>query len=158
MKVTRVGPLTVESVDKLEADGLLLFVARDERPLQGLAGLVDWRLAGGVSRLLKKSWITGEVAEHVLAPGSRVIGIERILTVGLGPADDVTAKTLEEAVSGAADAATEAAVASLVVGLPGVCGVHPEEAAEALRKGLAGHYEGKIFFVGPTELSRILEG
>ena len=158
MKVERVGPLTLESVDKLSADGLLLFVAQDERPLQGLAGLVDWRLSGGVSRLLKKAWITGEVAEHVLTPGATDVGVERILAIGLGPSDEVTADSLEAAVARAAGAATTAGVGSLVVGLPGVCKVHPEDAAVALREGLADHYRGKVSFVGPTELCRILEG
>src|SRR5436190_1879228 len=40
----------------------------DERPLQGLAGLVDWRIGGGLSALLRAGFCTGATGEAVLLP------------------------------------------------------------------------------------------
>ena len=34
-------PLTLDAIDQAAAESLCLFVASDERPLTGLAGLVD---------------------------------------------------------------------------------------------------------------------
>ena len=41
--------LSLASLDALEVDSLAAFVGA-ERPLAGLPSLVDWRLAGAVSR------------------------------------------------------------------------------------------------------------
>ena len=41
---------------------------RDERPFSGLAGLLDWRLAGRLSRLAKKDFLRGDAGEAALLP------------------------------------------------------------------------------------------
>jgi Cytosol aminopeptidase family, N-terminal domain len=78
-------PLTLEAIDQADADSLCLFVGEDERPLTGLAGLADWRLAGGLSRLLRKGVVKGFVGEALLTPGSR-LGFRKLFLFGLGPA------------------------------------------------------------------------
>jgi len=35
----------------------------DERPVRGFAGLIDWRLGGRLSGLLKSGFVTGELGE-----------------------------------------------------------------------------------------------
>ncbi|MEM9461577.1 MAG: M17 family peptidase N-terminal domain-containing protein [Myxococcota bacterium] len=57
----------------------------DERPLQGLAGLVDWRMGGRLSAMLREGLCTGDADEAVLLPGCRTLPIERLIMVGLGP-------------------------------------------------------------------------
>ena len=52
-------PLTLDAIDKAAAESLCLFIASDERPLTGLAGLCDWRLSGRLSNLLRKGLVTG---------------------------------------------------------------------------------------------------
>ena len=56
-------PLTMEAVDQADAEALCLFVAADERPLTGLAGLADWRLCGRLSRMLRSGIVTGAGGE-----------------------------------------------------------------------------------------------
>ncbi len=77
-------PLTLEAIDQAAAEALCLFVGEDERPLTGLSGLADWRLAGGLSRLLRKGLVTGTRGEALLTPGSR-LGFRKLFLFGLGP-------------------------------------------------------------------------
>lgn len=57
----------------------------DERPLQGLAGLVDWRTGGSLSALLRAGFCRGVAGEAVLLPGRRTLPMERLVLLGLGP-------------------------------------------------------------------------
>src|SRR5207245_10834356 len=58
-------PLTLDAIDQAAAESLCLFVASDERPLTGLAGLVDWRLTARLSRLVRGRQLTGEAGAGV---------------------------------------------------------------------------------------------
>src|SRR5947209_16260120 len=78
-------PLTLEALDQAHAESLCLFVGEDERPLRGLAGLVDWRLAGGLSRFLRSGLVTGTAGDALLTmPGPR-LGFSRLFIFGMGP-------------------------------------------------------------------------
>jgi hypothetical protein len=56
----------------------------DERPLRGLAGMLDWRLGGRLSALLKSGFVTGESGEALLVPGKPHVPFEKVLVLGLG--------------------------------------------------------------------------
>ena len=77
-------PLTLEAIDQADAESLCLFVGEDERPLTGLAGLADWRLSGGLSRLLRRGLLQGSAGEALLTPGTR-LGFKKVFLFGLGP-------------------------------------------------------------------------
>src|SRR5450755_448413 len=77
-------PLTLEALDQAQAESLCLFVGEDERPLRGLAGLVDWRLAGGLSRFLRSGLVTGKGGDALLTmPGPR-LGFHKLFIIGMG--------------------------------------------------------------------------
>jgi hypothetical protein len=78
----------LREVDQLRCDTLVLHHFVSDRPLRGLAGFVDWRLNGFLSRLLLSGWVTGELQESVLMPGGQRLGVERILLMGLGHRSD----------------------------------------------------------------------
>jgi hypothetical protein len=64
---------------------LALGVFTDERPLRGAAGLADWRLAGRLSRLLKKERLAGRADEVMMLPPARGrLPFARIVVFGLG--------------------------------------------------------------------------
>lgn len=54
-----------------KVDGLVIAFHENERPLWGLAGLMDWRFQGAVSRHLRRGEITGKPGECVYLPVSR---------------------------------------------------------------------------------------
>lgn len=77
-------PLSLHGLDTLGSRDLLLFVGPEERPLQGLAGLVDWRLLGRLSRLLREGLFEGRAAESLLTVAARRLPAQRVFLYGLG--------------------------------------------------------------------------
>jgi len=73
---------TLGALDTLDVDGLLVFVG-PERPLQGLAGLADWRLCGAISRALRTGVFEARPEEALLLPSQGRLGASRIFCFGL---------------------------------------------------------------------------
>jgi hypothetical protein len=73
---------TLASLDAAEADALALFVG-PERPLQGLAGLADWRLAGAISRALRAGHYRGGPGEQLLVPSQGRLRLPRVFCFGV---------------------------------------------------------------------------
>jgi len=63
-------------------------VLEDERPAHGVAGLVDWRLCGRLSRLMQTGFITGTAGEVVLLPGKPQLPFDKLLLLGIGKRAD----------------------------------------------------------------------
>jgi hypothetical protein len=61
----------------------------DERPFGGLAGFLDWRTGGSLSRLARTAWCSGHVDERVLLPGGKAIPAERVLLAGWGESNQM---------------------------------------------------------------------
>src|SRR5262249_6798166 len=55
-------------LDEVGSEVLAFGVFSDERPPHGTAGLVDWRLSGQVSRLMRQAFVTGKRSEVVMLP------------------------------------------------------------------------------------------
>ncbi len=72
------------TLDAQRDDLLVLGILEDERPLTGLAGLVDWRLCGALSRWIVSGFATGSWGESVLYPSSHRLGQRATLVLGLG--------------------------------------------------------------------------
>jgi hypothetical protein len=56
----------------------------DERPMHGLAGLLDWRMAGRLSRLAREGFAKGELGEVIFVPGRPRLPFDKIIVLGLG--------------------------------------------------------------------------
>lgn len=65
--------------------GFLLACPQNERPLQGLAGWIDWRTRGAISAFLKTGAVTGAPGELTLLPISWRSQPFQLLLVGIGP-------------------------------------------------------------------------
>ena len=79
---------TQPSLRKLDLSGtevLVTGLAADERPPQGVAGLVDYRLAARISRLIQSGFATGRLGEVLLIPGKPKLPFDKILFFGIGP-------------------------------------------------------------------------
>ena len=76
--------LSKEGVDVQECDVLVTGFFRNERPLAGTTGLIDWRLNGMLSRLLVEKKLTGEWKETTLIPSQGRVIPRMILLLGLG--------------------------------------------------------------------------
>ena len=78
-------PLTLEALDQAQAESLCFFVGEDERLLRGLAGLVDWRLAGGLSRHLRSGFVRGHAGDALLTIFGPWLGFQKLFIFGIGP-------------------------------------------------------------------------
>ena len=88
--------LSIEDVDLQECELLVTGFFQDERPLKGTSGLIDWRLHGTISHLLKERKITGEWQEATLIPSHGRVIPSLILLLGLGRARDYSTLRLRD--------------------------------------------------------------
>ena len=78
-------PSSLHELDRTEADVIACGIWSSDRPPHGLAGLLDWRLCGGLSQLLYKRSFLGEGGELLLyASESKPPPFHRILFLGIG--------------------------------------------------------------------------
>jgi hypothetical protein len=110
-------PLTQEAIDQA-AESLCLFVAADERPLTGLAGLADWRLSGRLSRLLRSGLLTGDAGEAVLTPPGSRLAYQKLFLFGVGTASGQSEEQLVERVVEALRRLGQAGVQDMAMQLP----------------------------------------
>lgn len=113
-----VRPLTLDAIDTCAVEAYALFVAQDERPLQGFGGLLDWRMAGGLSRHLREGHLSGALAESFLTTPAGALPGQRIFAFGIGPLVQVTAERFRAAVQKALVVLQGAKAGSIAIGLP----------------------------------------
>ena len=76
----------LQAFDRLpsQVDTLVVFCFRDQRPLHGPAGFLDWRLCGELSGALLDGLFEGHPQEVILLPTRGRLGRRRIFAFGLG--------------------------------------------------------------------------
>jgi hypothetical protein len=106
--------LSLASLDAVEIDSLAAFVGA-ERPLTGLPSLVDWRLAGAVSRAILAGTVTPEHGEALLLPSAGRLRAGRVFLFGLG---DPAPRSLALAVRHACEALRRAGAKAVAIAFP----------------------------------------
>lgn len=121
-------------LDEVEAEVVACGVFRDVRPLTGLAGLIDWRLAGRLSRLARKGFLSGETGEVLVLPARPRLRSEKLLVFGLGPRASFDGGRYRSVLERVLDSLAGLQVKSVVLELPGrgAGAVTAEHAAEVL--------------------------
>jgi len=114
----RLRTLDLPTLDTTQVDDYALFVASDERPLWGLGGLIDWRLAGALSAHLREGMVSGEPGESFLTTVGTTLPGKRIFTFGLGPLAQIRPEVFSIAAARAVTTLQRAQAASLAIGLP----------------------------------------
>ena len=108
------------ALDERQGDILVLTVFLDERPLEGLAGLVDWRLRGALSKWFIGGFATGAWGERVLYPVDGRMSFNSILLFGLGNRTEHRADRALAVASAAIESAESLNAKSLTCGLFGL--------------------------------------
>lgn len=93
----------------------------DERPFQGLLGLLDWRRDGTLSTLAREGTAHGTWKEPVLLPAGPGLPVERIVLLGCGDRDRFDAEAAASIGAQAASVATDLRPRSVVIGMPTGC-------------------------------------
>jgi len=68
--------------------GVVATFYENERPLQGLAGLLDWRFQGALSAYLRQGAVSGKAGECVYVPVAKNGRLFHLILVGGGRAPD----------------------------------------------------------------------
>lgn len=105
--------------EEVARDALVLPVFRDDRPLRGAAGLVDWRLCGRLSRLMRAGRASGATGETLLLPASRRLRFTRILWFGLGDAKGYNEDRARKDLKWISEVTSAAGVTDVTMQLPG---------------------------------------
>jgi hypothetical protein len=106
--------------DASPSDALALAFFTDERPLRGAAGLVDWRLCGRLSRLLRAGKLTGGRGETtIVPPAGRRLPFPRLILFGLGDSRGFDEQRYREEVRRMREVVKKAGVSKYAVQPPG---------------------------------------
>lgn len=142
--------LSLASLDELSADALAVFIDERQRPLQGLAGLCDWRLCGQLSRVLATGFFRGEGGETLLMPTGSRLPVGRLLAFGLGQGEAAREVVLQRAF----EAAARAGAKSLALSIDWL-GETPELAAQAWAPlAQRARFERQILIGDPRSLGK----
>jgi len=130
----RFAPPQLRKLDLLGTEVIVAAIAADERPPHGVAGLVDWRLAGRVSALLESGFAQGVVGEVVLIPGRPKLPFDKVLLFGIGPRQDFNEAIFRTVVVRILKTLEGLRARTAVVELPGrhFDGIAPQRAADIL--------------------------
>lgn len=132
-----------DSLDSLaDLEALCVFVGEDERPLRGIAGFLDWRMCGGLSRVLVSEFFKGAAGDCLLLPSNGRIAIPRIFVCGLGPTT-AAKEGFGSLMTGAADRLTKAKIRSVALELPALPGVDETERARVVRERFLPKFKGE---------------
>jgi hypothetical protein len=144
-------------LDLAATEVLVCTLAADERPPRGVAGLVDWRLAGRISRLLAEGFATGEVGEVVLVPGKPKLPFDKVVMFGVGVRSTFNDAIYRAVVARVLETLEGLRARTAVVELPGrhFDGILPERAADILLECVGGRQEHDVWtLVEPVEAER----
>lgn len=109
----------LRKLDDLRGEALALALFSDERPLRGALGLVDWRMAGFLSRQILRGHLSGHVGEVLLMPTAQRLPFDKLFVFGLGASADFDAAGYDAAVDRILRTLSRARVRASVCGLPG---------------------------------------
>jgi hypothetical protein len=112
-------PPDLRRLDETPTEVLAAGVFEDERPPGGVAGLVNWRMAGRIERLAESGFITGTRGEVVLLTGRPRVQADKVLLFGLGPRATFDEAAFGEVASKLLDTLSGLRVRGAVVELPG---------------------------------------
>lgn len=147
----------LRALDQLGTEILVCGLAEGELPPHGVAGLVDWRLGGRLSRLLARGFVRGALGEVLLLPGKPKLPFDKVILFGLGER-----ATFEEAiycsvVDRILTTLLQLRARAAVVELPGrhFGGIAPERAADILLERVGASREHDVWtLVEPPEAQK----
>lgn len=147
--------LEMKSLDRLRCDTLAISIFSDERPLRGLAGLLDWRSCGRMSKLIQSGWFSGQADEVLLFPPWNRISCPRALLFGLGSMDQFDNRRFRLAANNVARTVTKLRSTDIGLSLPGLhrYPMEPELAIEIWAKAAGAEFQSQTLLT-PLETQK----
>jgi len=151
--------LSLRHLDLFGTEDLVAALASDERPPHGLAGMVDWRLAGRLSRLIESGFATGNAGEVLLVPGKPRLPFDKVVLFGIGPVAEFDEAVFRSVVENMLATLEGLRSRTAVVELPGRHwgAIAPERAADILLESAGSRREHDVWtLVETTEGQRAI--
>jgi hypothetical protein len=119
-------------------DAMVVPIWTDVRPLRGAAGLLDWRLCGRLSQVIREGRLAGTPGEKLLLVTNRVRW-RRVLAIGLGDSQEFSSDSFRGAVDCSLQALRGIGASKVAMALPGrdIDLVRPEDAVRQLVDAIA---------------------
>jgi Cytosol aminopeptidase family, N-terminal domain len=149
----------LRKLDLLGTEVIVSTLACDERPPHGLTGLLDFRLASRISRLIQRGLATGKVGEVLLMPGKPKLPFDKILLFGIGKQSEFNDPLFRSVVDKILRTLEGLRAQSAVVELPGrkFDAISPERAADILLESAGGAKEHDVWtLVEPLDAQRAI--
>jgi hypothetical protein len=140
-----VADLSLAVIDVLDVDAVAVLVGA-ERPLQGLAGLVDWRLCGALTRTLEDGLYAAAPDEALLLPTGGRLRAGRVVALGL-PVPNRPEAFLAAA-RRACQVLARAGCAAFAAGVPALEGGDSRLAARLWLEAVAGSAVERLVLLG----------
>jgi hypothetical protein len=149
----------LRKLDLLGTEIIVSTIASDERPPHGVTGLLDFRLAGRISRLIQAGFATGKVGEVLLIPGKPKLPFDKILLFGIGQCSEFNDPVFRTVLNKILRTLEGLRVRTAVVELPGrhFDAISPERAADILLESTGGQKEHDVWtLIEPAEAQRAI--
>lgn len=150
---------SLRRLDLLGTEVLVACLAEDERPPHGVAGLLDYRLAGRLSRLIREGFATGRTSEVLLLPGKPRLPFDKIVLFGVGPRNAFDETCFRAVIEKMLRTLEGLRARTAVVELPGrhFGAISAERAAELLLEASGGRREHDVWtLVEPPDGQRAI--
>ena len=155
----RFTPPQLRKLDLAGTEVLMACLAEDERPPHGVAGLVDWRLAGRLSALIQTGFAAGRLGEVLLIPGQAKLPFDKVVLFGVGTRGAFGERVFRTVVEAMLRTLEGLRARTAVVQLPGrhFGAIAPERAADILLESAGGRPEHDVWtLVEPPEAQRVI--
>jgi hypothetical protein len=149
----------LRKLDLLGTEVIVSTLASDERPPHGVTGLLDFRLAGRISRLIQNGFATGRVGEVVLVPGKPKLPFDKLLLFGIGKQTEFNDPVFRAVLDKMLRTLEGLRARTAVVELPGrhFDAISPERAADILLESAGGQKEHDVWtLIEPLEAQRAI--
>lgn len=146
MELRFVSP-TLADLDRVGMEVLAAALFADERPPRGVAGLLDWRCAGRLSRLIQTGFVSGELGEVLMLPGKPSMPFDKVILFGAGSSDELDHGVFGGLVERLLGTLEGLRARTAVVQLPGrhSGAISPESAVEILLQAAAGKTQHDVW-------------
>jgi hypothetical protein len=152
-------PPQLQKLDLAGTEVLVAAFCSDQRPPHGVAGLVDWRMAGRLSRLLEQGFASGDIGEVLLIPGKPKLPFDKVVLFGIGRSADFNERVFRSVVEKILKTLEGLRARSAVVQLPGrhIDAIAPERAADVLLERAGGNPHHDVWtLLESTDAQRVI--
>jgi len=124
-------------------DAMVVPIWTDVRPLRGASGLLDWRMGGRLSQVIREGRLVGTPGEKLLLVTNR-IRWRRVLAIGVGDSKEFSSDSFRSAVDCSLQALRGIGASKVAMALPGrdIDLLRPDDAVRQFVDAVADSEEG----------------